>query len=402
MSSLLFLTDDLHYSIRGNIAPKAGNDTRFIAGFASHFDNIILCVPIQDTPVYSGKTPDWPSNVEFAPLAPYTSVLGYAKRLPLMLWRNLPVLWKAIKCSDMVWIRLPAANGIWAFLFAKLTNKMTVIFVVGDSDKVSRANPRYHGWKKYIRNIGVWLDWKATLFMARNSLALAYGDELARQLRQGGCQHVEVTFTSLLKADDFVSPEHVENTKSRFHFVYVGRLSHEKRIDVLLKAAARIATETPITLHIVGGGPIEDVLKRQASVLKSNQLEIKFWGYLPHGREMDQLLSQADCFVLPSISEGVPKVILEVMARGIPVIASKVGGIPSLIKHNENGLLVEPDNVQALADAMRIMIVDDEKRIHLAWGGFRYAQEHTQAKQVERIWNLVQRYIVVRKTNGLK
>ncbi|GAB4279695.1 MAG: hypothetical protein Kow0080_32100 [Candidatus Promineifilaceae bacterium] len=328
-------------------------------------------------------------------LAPYESVLDYVRRFPVMLWRNLPVLWREIRQVDMVWIRLPAANGIWAFLVARVLCKPTVIFVVGDSDQVSRSNPGYRGWKKWVRNIGAFLDWKATLYMARRSLTLAYGSALAEKLRRGGCRQVRVTFTSLLKESDLKSPQSKhKKPNGAYHFLYVGRLSPEKGIHYLLEAATLLAQEGyHLIVHLVGSGPQEDALIRMAQTLAPSQLQIKFWGYLPHGPELDKIWRQADCFVLPSISEGIPKVLLEAMGRGVPVIATHVGGIPDLVVHQESGWLVEPGSADALAGAMRTLIQEVELRDCLAWGGHKFAIKHSWEKQVERIWGWVQEFL---------
>ena len=85
--------------------------------------------------------------------------------------------------------------------------------------------------------------------------------------------------------------------------------------------------------------------------------------------------------------------LLEVMAKGVPVVASEVGGIPDLITHNHNGLLVPPRNPQALAEAIKVLLDDNQLRSRVACGAFHFAQEHTHQKQVARIMGQVHEYL---------
>ncbi len=82
------------------------------------------------------------------------------------------------------------------------------------------------------------------------------------------------------------------------------------------------------------------------------QQQITFCGYIPYGESLFSLYNNADLFVLPSMSEGSPNVLMEAMAFGVPIIASNVGGIPEIIHHEQNGLLVEAGSATALAEAI--------------------------------------------------
>jgi len=394
MNRLFFLTDDLHHRYGDYIAPKSGNDSLFIAGFHPYFQEIVLCVPIQDLDAPLLTPPEWPKKIRFAGLAPYEIVLEYAKLLHKMLWSNLPVFWREIWRTDMVWIRLPSANAIWAFMIAKALRKPTVVFLVGDSDKVSSANPRYRGWLAWLRKVGVYLDWKVTVFMARRSIVFAYGNELASKLRQAGCLDVEVSFTSLVKDEELKYSLKTSDFAPRTQrILFIGRLSREKGVHILLEAASLLGKEGyRLQLDIVGSGPDERDLKSRGKNLRGNT-SVQFWGYVPHGEVLNQLITQAEVFVLPSLSEGVPKVLLEVMAKGLPVVATKVGGIPDIITHNHNGLVIPPRNPQALAEAIKMLLDNDQLRSRIASGAFRFAQEHTLQKQAARIMERVYKYL---------
>ncbi len=129
-------------------------------------------------------------------------------------------------------------------------------------------------------------------------------------------------------------------------FLFVGQLESHKGIHVLLQAAA--AMTVPIQLHFVGEGThTQEIIARS-----KEDPQIFSHGFLPL-EHIRRLMSQCDAVILPSLCyENSPTVLYESFQVGTPVIASRIGGIPELVRHEENGLLVEPGNVDALVSAM--------------------------------------------------
>jgi len=139
---------------------------------------------------------------------------------------------------------------------------------------------------------------------------------------------------------------------------YVGRLSEEKGVGLLLDAMRLVHSQRPSAkLTIVGTGPMAEQLGACADEAALGGC-VEFRGYM---RNSFEALGQADVFVLPSRSEGCPIVILEAMAMGLPVVATAVGGSVELVRHDETGLLVPYGEPQLLAQAL-IGLVDDRKR----------------------------------------
>jgi len=129
----------------------------------------------------------------------------------------------------------------------------------------------------------------------------------------------------------------------------VACLREGKRIDVLIAAAPRILARYPdVQFQIVGDGPCRERLAAQATAAGVHP-RIQFMG---HRDDVPAILSASDVFVLPSESEASPNVILEAMAAGLPVVASRVGGIPELVADGVTGDLVPPGDSDALAAAL--------------------------------------------------
>ena len=113
-----------------------------------------------------------------------------------------------------------------------------------------------------------------------------------------------------------------------------------------------------LRLAIVGDGPMLSVLRE---LVASRGLADKVW--MPGvRRDIAEVIRRFSIFVLPSLSEATPVVILEAMATGLPVVATRVGGVPDLVLENKTGLLVVPSNPEAFADAVAIYLLDEEMR----------------------------------------
>ena len=148
----------------------------------------------------------------------------------------------------------------------------------------------------------------------------------------------------------------------------VGRLSHEKGIDLFLQAAASVLKQLPQTRFIVfGEGPDRPALEHLLHSLKlTDQVS------LPGRRDdMPAVYASLDVLVSSSRQEGLPVSLLEAMASGLPILATAVGEVPSLIRHQQTGLLVAPNDVPSLSQAITTLLTDPALRHRL---GARAAQ----------------------------
>ena len=140
--------------------------------------------------------------------------------------------------------------------------------------------------------------------------------------------------------------------------LFVGRLVEHKNLPRLLDAFARVAAERPhVRLLLVGGGPLHDTLAARIRELKLDERAL----LLGERSDVAALMKAADLLVAPSLREGMSNVILEAMALGLPVLATRVGGTPEVIEDGRHGVLVDPTDTQALADAM-LQLIDDPVR----------------------------------------
>ncbi len=140
--------------------------------------------------------------------------------------------------------------------------------------------------------------------------------------------------------------------------VFVGRLVAEKDPMNLLEALRLVAVRLPqAQFEVVGDGPFKPEME---SFIQSNSLESNI-KLLPATADVRPALSRAWVFVLPSASEASPNAIIEAMAMGLPVVATRVGGIPELVMDGVTGLLVEPRHPASLAEAIITLLTDQTR-----------------------------------------
>jgi glycosyltransferase involved in cell wall biosynthesis len=170
-----------------------------------------------------------------------------------------------------------------------------------------------------------------------------------------------------------------EITGSDFLIGTIGRLVPEKGYQYLITAAKAICRKYPrVKFIVVGNGPLQSELEK---LVADNDLgdKIQFSGIRG---DIPELLSIMNLFVLPSVSEGVPMVLLEAMAAGKPVISTEVGDIPQIIRHGYSGWLIPPKNTEALAAAMEELIQDSNKAERLALAAREEVKNRFSAKNM--------------------
>ncbi len=151
-------------------------------------------------------------------------------------------------------------------------------------------------------------------------------------------------------------------------FLFLGRIGERKGAFDLIKAFARLpeSEKNNSKLIMAGDGEVEAARDLVQSLNISDKITFPGW---IDTEERDRLLNQGNIFVLPSYNEGLPLSMLEAMAWGLPVIVTPVGGISEIVNDGENGLLVEPSNIEQLSNAMKSLIANEDLRVSLGEQG---------------------------------
>jgi len=184
---------------------------------------------------------------------------------------------------------------------------------------------------------------------------------------------------------------HINRETARKHFdllpntriaVFVGRLDEQKGVDILIQAVNDIKLQDiDFRLWLVGGGPLRDDLQNQVHHLGLFNI-VTFWGYQ---EDIPLFLKASDIFVLPSRYEGMPFALLEGMAVGLPCVVTQVGENSRMVRHNEHGLVVPPEDPSSLAEALTTLLIDPILCSFMAETVLKQVGEYSDDKMVERI-----------------
>jgi glycosyltransferase involved in cell wall biosynthesis len=165
---------------------------------------------------------------------------------------------------------------------------------------------------------------------------------------------------------------------------YLGGARQVKGLDVLLEALPTILGTHDVSLQIIGTGERTEQYKAMCRELAIEE-RVSFLGFIEHSR-LPPHFSSADLFVLPSRSESFGLVLAEAMACGLPVVSTRVGGIPEVVEEGATGLLVPPNDPPALAEAIIELLDDPERMRDMGVRGRERVREHfTWDKVAERV-----------------
>jgi glycosyltransferase involved in cell wall biosynthesis len=166
---------------------------------------------------------------------------------------------------------------------------------------------------------------------------------------------------------------------------FVGWLLPIKGPNYLLKAMDDVWHGHPeASLVLVGKGDLDVDLRAEARKKNANG-KVKFLGWR---EDIDEIMPLFDMLVLPSLNEGMGRVLVEAMAAGKPVVASRVGGIPDLVRDGETGYLVPPADEKALADGIKMLLDDPERAKQMGQQGKEYCHQFSLEAMIEKLDNL--------------
>ncbi len=360
---------------------------RIVEELAGRFGRIRLCVPTVDR---RGPAQDYglPANVELVPLETGSTALANA----LAPGKIVPAYGRAMDGADAIFVRGVMIGAIrQLYNLAAQRNIPVVHWMVGNPMALLRSHRRY-GWlrdtvgKLFVR----WWEHNLKLGHRRTgnlSALLCNGSEIAR--RFPGCNTKVVVSTTLVD-DDF----HFRHDTCQDNPITVLSLCFirpEKGIEYLIRAFANLQTTRPAELVLVGGRDRYPSYQRKLdNLVESLDLgdRVSFAGHAEY-RDIPSFLQQADVFVLPTLSEGTPRTLVEARANCTPVVSTTVGGIPDSVTHGHDGLLVPPKNPDALAEAIDQLIEDGQLRRNLIAEGYKRVGDLTVPRFVDSVLELL-------------
>ncbi len=371
----------------GTLWEVEGSFARYVDSLAPYFDEILLSVPVFDSPQSSGSRVR-ASNVRLSPLPYFPG--------PRQFYPMLPRIHGKLKAwvgeCDVVNLRIPTPAAVFAFRIARARRKPVFLLVVGDYEALL-PHLRYQGVKKVLFGAYVRFEEWALRYMTCRALTFANGASLRRKHEAQGARVFETKTTTLSLADIASRDDTCQSPKIRL--LTVSRIDPRKGLRVLPAAVAELVKGGhDVSLDLVGptigliGDDERDAIRADAETLGVAD-RVNLLGPVALDRLM-ALYREYDVFVLPTRpGEGIPRVLMEAMANGTPVVTTNVSGIGSLVTNGENGLLIDDVSAGAVVAAVQKLITQPALRRKVIQGGYATARAHTLERQAGEMMRIV-------------
>jgi len=349
---------------------------RFMTSLCPHVDRLVVAGRLDPEP---GRS-HYPlgDEVKFVALPYYTSLTHPLQVLRSLIGSALR-FWRMLDSVDTVWLLGPYIHAIGFALLALLRGRRVVLGVRQDLPRYVRSRHPNAWWVHVAADI-LEIVFRA---LARWLPVVVVGPDLAERYAHAR-RLLELTVSLVPATDVIAEPEALARTAGPVRRVLsVGRLDREKNPLLLLDVIAALHQSDPEwRLVIVGDGPLRSQIEARIEELGLTDV-VDVRGYIPIDGELPLLYDSNDAFLHVSWTEGVPQVLFEAFAAGLPVVATDVGGVARAV--DGAALLVAPGDALAAASALRRMAGDESLRRSLVRQGLQRVRKHTLEAETRRL-----------------
>lgn len=376
----------------GNFTVSNSESLNFIKRLklAEQISLAVSVTPIQDIDRGNYRVVAEDLGINLLPLPGWRNLAESLTSIPFSLSRILKTARNLLAKSDILWLRLPSGVAFFFWWLAKKQNKPVIMHVSGNVLIAARSQ-KYKGLRRLTARLASFTLHLLTRWMSRYGITLVTGGELEK-LFSTPLRPVYQLDDILLSEKKLLPPKKTKGEAK--DLLFVGRFDHGKGIELLIQAIEDLRVDFPgIRLRMAGDGPLLEPMRKHVAE-RGLQTNIKLPGFVSSDGTLQKLYREADVFVQPSDSypEGFPRVILEAWGAGLPVVATRLAGVPYRVKDKQNGLLVTPSNREEMVNALRRLIQDGNLRYRLAKGGYETIRSLTFEHQARRIRELLNRY----------
>ena len=317
-----------------------------------------------------------PPEIEFVGLPHHDGLLDPRGRAAWALVRSLRRVWRLLERVDAVWLLGPHPLLPPFAALAAARGRPVALGVRQDFPRYVRGR---HPARRAAWLLGDALE-ASMVLLARRRPTVVVGGELARRYRHA--RRLLPIAVSLVHQNEIVAPGG-RSYAGELHALSVGRLETEKNPLLLADIAARLQRGgNRWKLVVCGEGPLEDALAERARALGVDG-RVECVGYVPMGPALVERYRAGHALLHVSWTEGVPQVLYEAFAAGLPVVATAVGGVPDAVQ--DAALLIPPGDAAAAADALDRVASDAALRGRLVERGLALARAHTLEAESARV-----------------
>jgi glycosyltransferase involved in cell wall biosynthesis len=348
----------------------------FLAALADHFERLTIVGRLDTGP---GPTHyPLPEVVEFVPLPHYASLtrpLDVARSLI----RSLRRFWAVLDDADAAWVLGPYPHSVAFALLARLRRRHLVLGVRQDFPTYVRSRRPGRRWM-HLAADALEASWRT---LARWSPVVVVGGELAAHYRHA--PDVLPIAVSLVTSSDVDAGEQarLRPYDGELTLLSVGRIDQEKNPLLLADALAQLRAKDPRwRLIVCGEGPMQDELVMRLRELgQAEHADVR--GYVSIRGGLLELYRSSHAFLHVSWTEGMPQVLIEAFASGLPTVATAVGGVPQAAAGA--ALQIPPGDPQAAAQAVARLAAEPELRARLTAAGLEKARAQTLERESARV-----------------
>lgn len=364
----------------GTIYSVTGRGYSFWRRYLHAFDEVLVVGRVADTDLAAEHWEQVEGNgVRVEPLTNYQGLLAYVQNYP-RIQRAVNKLWRDNPTSAII-LRLPGQVGNLMWRSPARDLRPVGVEVVGDPFDVFTLAAVKHPLTPFFR----WLFTARLRQQCQQASAVAYVTKDYLQRRYPPAPDALSTHYSsieLSKQAFAANPRRFPESRDAYTLVFVGTLAQlYKAPDVLIHAVARCVQKgLDLKLTILGDGRHRAELEALVARLQLGE-RVSFIGEVPAGAPVRAQLDKADLFVLPSRTEGLPRAVIEAMARGLPCIGSTAGGIPELLPPEA---MVPPGDAEMLARKIIEVIRSPERMNEMSERNLHKAREYQDEVLAER------------------
>lgn len=368
---------DYVYSRKGDVLYGERAFALFLVALAAHVEQLTIVGRLNREPG-SFHYP-LPASVRFVGLPHYSS-LTKPLSVAASLLRSLQRFWHALDDADRVWLLGPYPHAVAFSLLALIRRKRLVLGVRQDFPAYVRSRRPTRRWMHFAADL-LELSWR---LLARRAPVVVVGPELERHYRHAP-EVLEIA-VSLVSASDVQAGEEQAAARSYdgdLQVLSVGRIDREKNPLLLADILAQLRDGDPRwRLVVCGEGPMAAELEQRLQSLGlAEHSEVR--GYVPIDGGLLDLYRSSHAFLHVSLTEGVPQVLIEAFASGVPVVATAVGGVAEAA--GEAALLIPPRDATAAVAALSRIADEPDVRGDLIESGLALARRRTLDAETARV-----------------
>jgi glycosyltransferase involved in cell wall biosynthesis len=357
----------------------------FLDGVAQYVERIVLMGQLRTE--LAGAHYRVPDRLEFVGLPSYPSLV-HAFAATVAMLRSLGRFWRVLGEVDVVWLLGPHPLCLAFAALAAIRRKRVALGIRQDFPAYARS--RYPG--RRLVHLAADLLEGAYRLLSRRCPTVAVGPQVAGNY--GKARHLLEISVSLVRDAQIADPSEVaaRSWSDEPTVLSVGRLDTEKNPLLLADILDRLDSGRSWRLVVCGEGPLELELRERLRTLGVEERS-ELLGYLPIDGGLMDLYRSSDAFLHVSWTEGLPQVLLEAFAAGIPVVATSVGGVPDAV--GNAALLVPPGDPDAAARALERLAEDPELRADLVRRGAEQVRGRTLEAESRRVARFLARLEIV-------